>query len=61
MTKKDFISVSFVIKKALLGAVTADGKKAICALAYELADAFYHINPRFDYHKWNVACGLEDK
>jgi len=67
MTKKDFITVSSVIRSVLEQAQTAEteerrhtAQSTIELIAQRLAAQFASINPRFDFDKFYWACGIQE-
>jgi hypothetical protein len=63
MTKKDFITVSAVIKRFMpkVGEPDYEAGQGTTAgdIARALATEFASINPRFDYKRFYEACGLK--
>jgi hypothetical protein len=57
MTRKDYQLIADVLSK-----FTAEGGVTIerDAMAYDLADALAKDNPRFNRHRFLVACGVYD-
>jgi hypothetical protein len=58
MTRKNYIATAAVISARLLDAPSDDARKAIEALAGDLADMFRADNVAFSYGRFYAACGV---
>jgi hypothetical protein len=59
MTRKNYIAAAGIISARLLDAPSDDARKAIEALAGDLADMFRADNSNFSYGRFYDACGVD--
>jgi hypothetical protein len=58
MTRKNYIAAAAIISSRLLDASSDDARKAIEALAGDLAEMFRRDNAAFSFGRFYAACGL---
>jgi hypothetical protein len=58
MTRKNYVAAAAIISSRLLDAPSDDARKAIEAVAGDLADMFGRDNAAFSFTRFYGACGL---
>ena len=58
MTRKNYVAAAAIITSRLLDAPSHDARKAIEAVAGDLADMFRADNAAFSFGRFYAACGV---
>lgn len=59
MTRHDFREIARVFAVRYKAASTREARNEVVILAWNMADIMAASNPRFDRHRFLVACGVE--